>query len=469
MWQKLERVKGAHHELSKLALLPADDCEVLLVSSRTLAILANLAQHEATWSARYMVDYGPGNVAEPVRATDSEYDLYADVVRNFRLEVVPVTCDLTAALSAITSAINNLADKVAQQTTIDLCCPEGTGTQPPADEVDISDAPIGPGEEFETLADYYDAKCNTANWLVDDLILLITDFQIRDIQELAAGSVTIAWAMVGVAIAASGVGALAGAVVGLLGAIVSLVLGPVLFDLSDLATVLNAKRDALKQALFCSISTTDAKSRFLAELEGEGLSLLEVEFVSLFLNNNVLLVLFQPTEETKLYDGGYTCLDCGNSCDWMIAPAAMGISRGFTSVSTAECGTINSGFLDNETETVFQLQSVLGEISATPVQLVMMCTREFYEAWLANGQVIPAGYACECDETGSPDGHKSIEITERIGGAFSVWRRRCVGGTQQDIGVAAFTADVEYTLSAFAWHRNNTSGPFTVSFKVLVP
>jgi hypothetical protein len=360
-----------------------------------------------------------------------------------------------------------LADKVSQQNTFDLCCPDGAGTEPPAGEVDISDTPIGPGEEFETLADYYDAKCNTANWLIDDLILLITDFQLRDIQDLAAGSVTIAWAMIGVAIAASGVGALAGAVVGLLGAIVSLVLGPVLFDLSDLATVLNAKRDDLKQALFCSISTTDARSRFLAELEGEGLSLLEVEFVSLFLNNNVLSVLFQPTEESKLYDGGYTCVDCGDSCDWIIAPAAMGVSRGFTSVSTAECGTINAGFLDNETETIFQVQSVLGVASGVDQQVVMMCTREFYEAWLSNGQVIPAGYDCECDETGSPDGHKSIEITERIGGAFSIWRRRCVGGTQQDTGVAAFTADVEYTLSAFAWHRNNTSGPFTVSFKVL--
>jgi hypothetical protein len=153
----------------------------------------------------------------------------------------------------------------------------------------------------------------------------------------------------------------------------------------------------------------------------------------------------------------------------MIAPAAMGLSRGFTDVSTVNCGTISSGFLDNATETTFQVQSVLGEISATPVQVMMMCTREFYKAWINAGMVIPLGEDCGCDEVGGAGTHKDIELIVPVGGAFSIWRRRCISGTIQDIGLAAFTDPVEYSLAAFAWHRNNTSGPFTASFRILVP
>jgi hypothetical protein len=458
--KRYNRTSGALHDLTAILEYPADDCNVLLVSSRTLAILHNYALGEVNWYARYYVSRLPGGYVTVPDKLDVEALDIDELARNYRLEVQDMSCDLTAALAAITSAINNLAEKVSQQQTFDLCCPDGAGTEPPMGEVDISDTPIGPGEEHETLADYYTAKCNTANWIVDDLILLITDFQLRDIQDLAAGSVTIAWAMVGVAIAASGVGALTGAVVGLLGAIVSLVLGPVIFDLGDLVTVLNALRDDLKQALFCSNSNSDARSRFLAELEGEGLSLLEVEFVSLFLNNNVLSVLFRPTEESKLYDGEYDCEDCPTSGLWMISPIGMfPTTWDFGSTIFTGAGTV-----DNSGET-FQINSVsfVDGGDGLTKHIISLCTVDFYYQWLELGSPVFTAFP---DQTGQPCiGSPGLEVIGGQPSAASIDWRSCLSGEWDDSGAGIFSPNPNPDLMWFAQYRF-TGGAFSESFAV---
>lgn len=462
MWTKLERVKGAHHELEKLAALPSDDCEVLLVSSRTLAILANLAQHEATWAARYMVDYQPGNLARPVRESDPEYDLYADIVRNFRLEVIPVTCDLTGALSAITAAINKLTDQLAISQTIDLCCPEGTGTEPPPADTGAEDIPIGPGETYEDYDTYLDDKCSTANFLVDDLIGLITEFNIRDIADYAAGSIAITWVVVAEVLGLFFIGTTSAIIIGVTGAIVALILGPVIFDLGDLATVLNAKKDQLKQALYCANDTSEAKTAFLQLLDGEGLSLLEIEFVGLFLNNRVLGTLFDPVAQTIGYDGGYVCTPCAVACEWRIAPVGM-FPNTFQWASQTVAG---SGTVDN-TGASFTISSVpvLDTADGLTKHALGVCTWDFYYRWLEAGQphwaILPTtGIVCECEDG---DG---LEHLNAFPGASSVKFRNCLSGQWSDAGAGAFAPNPNPDLIFLGLYRF-TGGAFSMDFRVV--
>jgi hypothetical protein len=105
--KKYNRTLGALHDLSAILAYPDDDCNVLLVSSRTLAILHNYAINEVNWYARYYVDRLPGGYVTVPDKLDIEALDIDELARNYRLEVQDMSCDLTAALSAITSSINN--------------------------------------------------------------------------------------------------------------------------------------------------------------------------------------------------------------------------------------------------------------------------------------------------------------------------------------------------------------------------
>jgi len=120
------RVRGSIMDVAHLQTLPSDDCNVLLVSSRTLYMLANYGDVEATFLSRYAKQFYDGGYYEPVSIDDEEIDTVLDVMRAFQLEVIPVTCDLTAILTEIKNAIQTLAVGGG-------CCdirPEITGTVP---------------------------------------------------------------------------------------------------------------------------------------------------------------------------------------------------------------------------------------------------------------------------------------------------------------------------------------------------
>jgi hypothetical protein len=466
---KSERIKGATYDYSHMLTLAEDDCHILAVSSRTLYMLANQAQFEANFTARYILEYLDGGLVRVPDQYDPEADQIALMAHNYRVEVVPVTCDFVAALDGIRLAVNLVADKISKLQLINQCCPEGTGTEVEPEGASEVDTPIGPGQTYPTYEDYEPIKCNVANWIIDGTAELIDEFDLINIDNLVTGGGALVGAAIVILLTASPVGILASIAIGTVAALTAFVLATLNFNIETVNAEFDTVLDELKQALYCATSTNEARIAISDILSSTAMSSTDVDFVLLILNNFVLNELFAPGATSSIYEGEYTCADCAQDCDWMIAPAAMGLSRGFTDVSTVNGGTISSGFLDNATETTFQVQSVLGEISATPVQVMMMCTREFYKAWINAGMVIPLGEDCGCDEVGGAGTHKDIELIVPVGGAFSIWRRRCISGTIQDIGLAAFTDPVEYSLAAFAWHRNNTSGPFTASFRILVP
>jgi hypothetical protein len=235
----------------------------------------------------------------------------------------------------------------------------------------------------------------------------------------------------------------------------------VLFDLGDLLVVLNAKANQLKQALYCSNDTAEAKSLFEALLEGEGLSLLEKEFVGLFLNNKVLGTLFEPVAQTVGYDGGYTCEPCAVSCDWRIMPVGM-FPATFQWAGQTLAG---SGTVDN-TGATYTINSVpvIDTGDGLTKHALGVITWDAYYRWLEAGQphfsTLPtSGIVCECD------GGTGLQHMNDFPGASSSEWRNCAAGAWSTAGAGPFAPNPNPNLILFGVYRF-TGGAFSMDFRV---
>jgi hypothetical protein len=77
----------AIHDLGHLSPLSDAPDLALFVSERTLCILQNLVDREATWASRYAVGQGNGGY-DRVEEEDDEYALYLECVEGLQREVV---------------------------------------------------------------------------------------------------------------------------------------------------------------------------------------------------------------------------------------------------------------------------------------------------------------------------------------------------------------------------------------------
>lgn len=107
------RVRGSLWDVTVLSGLPSDDCNILLCSSRTLYLLANLAQNEVNWTARYYKNSFGGGLVETVEAGDTEAELVDEFARLFRLEVIPVNCDILPVLEQMAAAQEDISSKLS--------------------------------------------------------------------------------------------------------------------------------------------------------------------------------------------------------------------------------------------------------------------------------------------------------------------------------------------------------------------
>jgi hypothetical protein len=252
---------------------------------------------------------------------------------------------------------------------------------------------------------------------------------------------------------------LAVGIAGIMGAIVALVTGPFLFDLGDLVSVLASNSDELKQEMYCATSNSDARERFLAVLDGNGLTALEIDFISLYLNNNVLGILFVPTTESAEYVGSYECTECGELCDWMFAPVDMLSSNFDFGVNVF----VGSGIITNDGVN-FTLNSVSYVDSGDGLtkHALSLCTVDFFYRWLEigkprSGSFPTSGTLCNCDSNG-------LEVVGAQPSAASVDWRNCVAGEWAKSGVAIFATNPNTTLQWFLQNRF-TGGAFSETFK----
>jgi hypothetical protein len=100
--------------VTHLETLDPDDCHVIILSERSLYILNNLSLGEVGYLARYAKQYLPGNLFVPVEVGDEWEEFVRDTVNAFGLEVMDVTCDITAVLESLVAEIQTMNATMAE-------------------------------------------------------------------------------------------------------------------------------------------------------------------------------------------------------------------------------------------------------------------------------------------------------------------------------------------------------------------
>ena len=85
------RIAGSVQDLDRLDGLSDQPLKVLLVSDRTLYLLANFAANDTRIYSRYAKSYGDGDFYQAVEEDDTEADLVDEIANRFGLEVQPVS------------------------------------------------------------------------------------------------------------------------------------------------------------------------------------------------------------------------------------------------------------------------------------------------------------------------------------------------------------------------------------------
>lgn len=303
--KKSERILGAIHDTLHLGTLPSDDCHVLLVDSQVLYLLQNYAEHEPNYIGRYAKAYYPGGMVQTLEPEDPELGLVSDVARRFRLEVYPVTCDLTAVLEAINLSLQALASKP--------CC---GGDQPETDlpaEPETGPPPVGPDEDFPDIPTYDAYKCQQAATIAyallqtHRLILAQFPFGLAGVTIAAMGT-----ALQYVFVAAGLVALLTelGAVANIIGAMFQ---GGVI-DVDNIVSRLEALYDEIVCRLYCA-SGAEAAITAVSDLLDADVPLTPNErtYLKLYLRAVIINRLFTYQPDTLNLVLAPDCSGCG--CD----------------------------------------------------------------------------------------------------------------------------------------------------------
>ncbi|MBW8036453.1 MAG: hypothetical protein FVQ79_12720 [Planctomycetes bacterium] len=308
-------VKGSVYDLPHAMSLPDNDCQVLLVSRRTLYFIQLFAEQEMKFVSRYAEEF-VGYDQFIIAQSEADKTDISNIVNGYFLEVVPVTCDLVAELQNLTLAINSIAGSD--------CASCGT-------EVDPAGAPpptIGPGEDFPTLNDFEVYKCEAVNWLLDALIDIFTKLDAYDVAfwtttTVATGSALIT-ALVATTLVAGILPIVAGAVVAM---VVALIAGATI-DIEGITNVLVVNRADLTCILFDGANADASKANFLSALTVLGLNGAETGLMSLILPFNVVNNLYELNPEIQGHTITDACTGCGADCGLFFGKSNAGVVRG---------------------------------------------------------------------------------------------------------------------------------------------
>ncbi len=294
----LSRAGGFVHDINTVASLSDEPNNIRLLSDRSLYILQNLSQEDVTFLSRYG-QMLTGDLYLPVLSGSAEQSDVEDAINLIRRDLNSMGVEeLLECLCAQLSAL-------AEQAGLD-----GQGIDaPPSDGV----IETGPGKQFGTQSEYFDAKCNAANGIYDTVLGLVDWLEDNNVDLLAGafGGVTS-----GLALALIVVGPVGWAIevvaVGLAGLASFLIAFAVGFD--DLKNALIDAHDECVLSLFNASNANTAESGFVAAIaaSSEPTTIIERNLVGLMLTDEMLNQLFAPREDVVLYISPDP-VDCGGA------------------------------------------------------------------------------------------------------------------------------------------------------------
>lgn len=313
----INSVKGSVFDYQHALLLPDDDCKVLVVSTRTLYFIQAFSRGEIGYLARYAREFLEGD-QYVVADSPGEVDNISDIMNRYRLEVVDVTCDLVAAIEALTISIN-----------VNACgCPVGEGVDTDDGERGGDVPPPVGSIVYQEPSVIEDRDCKAANLVHETLLNVFTELNNYNVDDMAIYGLQFTIGVVGAAIAvavAAPMVALCVAVAGLLAIFGARLLTDVI-DLQNLVDAMTARQEELVCILYDSTVASDARAAYLVELEDWGITAIESALLELFMTNALMDTLYFDTSDLAAfwptYSGPVDCDLCGEGAptDWMIIP-----------------------------------------------------------------------------------------------------------------------------------------------------
>lgn len=288
-------VKGSLHEIDRLAAMGSEPCFVLLVGEQTLSIMQDFAANEVGFLSRY-AEFLAVDRYTPVEKYSVHEEFVNDIIRRFKLEVLPVNCDLFGELTRIRQTLELQV----------LCCEAitGGGTYEDAPPTDIVVGTGDPPAGYSDWDDYRDDLCRRAQAYVDALIAAA-----QNLANLSSVGVVISLALVALAFAP--VALPLSALVALAAVLLSLATDEILQEFPDALTALKAE---LVCAIYASVTAQDAHSGLLAVINGSGYSeVLKQALAALVAYSGLNQVYDQTLTLPAGYDPDY-CLECSGDC-----------------------------------------------------------------------------------------------------------------------------------------------------------
>lgn len=348
--RNINDVKGSVFDLPHAMSLSSDDCNVLLVSSRTLFFIQKFSLLEVGFNARYSSEFLDGD-RYILAQTETDQDDISDIKNNYGLEVMDVTCDIVNAIQSITFAI---------QSTQTACgCPVGQG----ADNNSGVEGGVPPDPIGDIVYDYPDPavterKCKAANsvyWTIYNIFFQLDE---NNVDEMGVLGLAVVVGLIGAIIGAAALGPMGGLVVAVAGiiAIFTARLIGLEVELEAIVLAMVTDEDDLICALYDATTAEDAHDAYEGVLVANGtLTAIDIALVMLFLPNAVTNILFFSVEGSESFFDGYVppndCTACvPQPADWILAPS------GFFGATSDE-GTLGTGTI-NQDGTEFTLSSV---------------------------------------------------------------------------------------------------------------
>lgn len=333
-----ERANGSLHDVARLASLPGDDCHILFVSSKTLYLLTNYADHEVNYMGRYVKEYLGGDLVDTIDRGDTEEAAALLIANQFGLEVTPVCEELVTGIGQISIQLGLINESIQEAGLGGGCCVP-IGASPEAGEPELGDPEVDdPPADWEDWETYNTYKCRAANKLVDDWIQTLTNMA-----TLGGAAATIA----ALALAAFySTSLLSGVLVGMMllgfnvftaaaiivGALVLLTLSSagLLAYFADLAQDLTDDKEELVCLLYEAqspgeattivVDFTLARAALIDYDPGDDDALFQSQLAAILgalFGADVTNLLFTLDEEINTYEGDIDCDDCP-------APSALG-------------------------------------------------------------------------------------------------------------------------------------------------
>lgn len=316
-------VSGSVHDIEALRALQSSDCNALFVSSRTLYLLANLAQLDINFKSRFASEFLPGGQYIVVDPAGSDGDLVDEIINNFRLEVYDMGCDLTAALNALTTAIS-LGGASGCGCTIGGGLDNEEGEEGGTVPSPVGDITYGPPD-----GGIANRQCKVANSIYFTYLDLFTELDNQNVDQMGIIGLSIAVATVAAIIGLvtfGPIGAAMAAVAGLIAAFSAQLIG-VTVNLGDIVTELTSAEDDLICALFYATDAGEARTNWESVVSGLTLTAPEQLLINMLLTNSTLNVLWFSTDTSEAFYGSYTppnaCL-CPDECEWEFSSGITG-------------------------------------------------------------------------------------------------------------------------------------------------